>query len=221
MPIRLDRRLNAIASLVLGRRVCDVGSDHGKLACYLVQTGRAEYVVATDISAPSLRKAERLIEDTGLSDRITVRVGDGLAPVSPDEIDTVVIAGMGGDLIARILERGRAEGKDFEYYILSPNTHPERVREEICRMKHTIVYDGTAECAGKTYSVIKTMRGGEEKLDDMQLLFGKFFRTDDEFKAAAEREIDKLKTVLKGNPDAVNLTNRVRLLEAALAEVKI
>ena len=58
MPIRLDRRLNAIASLVLGRRVCDVGSDHGKLACYLVQTGRAEYVVATDISAPSLRKAE-------------------------------------------------------------------------------------------------------------------------------------------------------------------
>ncbi|MFR5833080.1 MAG: tRNA (adenine(22)-N(1))-methyltransferase [Acutalibacteraceae bacterium] len=221
MPIRLDRRLNAIASLVLGKKICDVGSDHGKLACYLVQTGRAECAIATDISAPSLQKAERLAAELGISDLVTTRVGDGLDPVTEDDVDTVVIAGMGGDLIAGILERGRQAGKDFEFYILSPNTHPERVREQICRMGHTIVYDGVAECAGKIYPVIKTMRGGEEKLDAMQLRFGKFFRTDEDFKAAAEKELDKLEAVLKGNPNAANLAGRAQLLRSALDEVEI
>ena len=221
MPIRLDRRLNAIASLVLGKKVCDVGSDHGKLVCYLVQTGRAESAIATDISAQSLRKAERLIADCGLSDLISVRVGDGLNPVECDEADTVVIAGLGGDVMAGILQRGRESGKDFEYYILSPNTHAERVRAEICNTNHTIVYDGRVEQAGKVYPLIKTMRGGKEKLDGKQLRYGKFFREDEEFKAAAVRELDKLEAMLASNPEAVNLARRAEERREALSEVVV
>ena len=109
MPIRLDERLTAIAEQAAGvRTVCDVGSDHGKLACWLVQTGRAERAVATDISAPSLKKAERLAEELGLADLVETRTGDGLDPVADREADAVVIAGMGGDLGDGILERAHA-----------------------------------------------------------------------------------------------------------------
>ena len=97
MPIRLDERLTAAANLAAGgATVCDVGCDHGTLACYIVQTGRAERAIATDISAPSLKKAERLAEELGLTDLVETRVGDGLDPVADGEADVVVLAGMGG-----------------------------------------------------------------------------------------------------------------------------
>lgn len=219
MPIRLDERLTEIARLAEGAdTVCDVGSDHGKLACWLVQTGRAARAIATDISAPSLKKAERLAEELGLADEVPTRVGDGLDPIADGEADVVVIAGMGGDLIARILERAREQGKRFGRFVLSPNTHAERVREQVQRMGHTVVHDGSVGCAGKDYTVIATREGGEEKFDALQLAFGKFFATDGEFRARAAAELAQINGLLAGNPGAASLAERKRLLEEALKE---
>lgn len=69
MPIRLDQRLTAIANLVDYGKVADVGCDHGKLGYYLVSTDRASEVIATDISAPSLAKAEELAKENGCAGR--------------------------------------------------------------------------------------------------------------------------------------------------------
>lgn len=219
MPIRLDERLTEIARLANGACiVCDVGSDHGKLACRLVQTGGAERAIATDISAPSLKKAERLAEELGLADEVQTRIGDGLDPIADREADVVVIAGMGGDLIARILERARKQGKSFGRFVLSPNTHAERVREQLQRMGHTVVHDGTVGCAGKNYTVIATREGGEEKFDALQLVFGKFFAVDEEFRARAAAELAQIKKLLAENPAAAALNERKKLLEEALEE---
>ena len=202
MPIRLDARLAVVAELASGAvTVCDVGCDHGKLACWLVETGRAERAIATDISLPSLKKAEVLAEHLGVSDLVETRAGDGLDPVLDGEADTVVIAGMGGDLIARILERAHAEGKRFGRLVLSPNTHPER-----------------AECGGKAYTVIATREGEGDRLDGLQLLFGKFFASDEGFALRARKEIAGIDALLKENPEAAALAGRKSLLEAALKE---
>lgn len=222
MPIRLDERLYTVACLAAGARtVCDIGCDHGKLACYMVQTGRAERAVATDISAPSLKKAEELIAETGLADLVTTRIGDGLDPIADGEADTVVIAGMGGDLIASILERATEQGKRFERYILSPNTHPERVREQVAKSGHVIVHDARTECAGKKYTVILTQAGEGESLDAMQMKFGKFFRVDPAFRAEAERELAVLERTVAENPDATGYIERAKELRAALGECGI
>ncbi len=216
MPIRLDQRLTAIANLVDYGKVADVGCDHGKLGYYLVSTDRASEVIATDISKPSLDKAKELAFENGVAHVMQTRLCDGLGAVCSEEVDTVIVAGLGGDVISGILQRAREEGKTFGSFILSPNTHPEKVRKEIVLSKHTIVFDEMLECAGKTYTIIKTKKG-ESALDDMQIRFGAFYKTSDNFAQFAKKELGMLENILAKNPEA-QLKDKIELLKSALGE---
>lgn len=198
MPIRLDERLTLIASLVDYGKVADVGCDHGKLGYYLVSTDRASSVIATDVSAPSLQKARELALENGVTDVMQTRLGDGLVPIASREVDTVVIAGLGGDVISGILEKAREEKKSFAHFILSPNTHAEKVRAELARCGQKIVFDDMLVVAGKTYTVIKTEEG-EETLDANQIKYGKFFKTSTNFRTWLEKEINEKKNILSKN----------------------
>ena len=96
----LKGRLLAIANAVPpSRAIADIGTDHGLVPVWLVTNGIAQKAIITDISPGSLAKAESLIKQEGLADKIEPRLGDGLLPVKPGEVDTIVIAGMGGMLI--------------------------------------------------------------------------------------------------------------------------
>lgn len=218
MPIRLDERLTRIANLVDYGRVADVGCDHGKLGYYLIGTDRASFVIATDISEGSLKKARELAYENGVTERMQTRLGNGLAPVADGEVDTVVIAGLGGDVISGILESAGEEKKHFAHFVLSPNTHPEKVRREIVSQSHKIVYDDIVECGGKRYTVIKTEEGKEE-LDELQILFGAFYKDNASFKEYAEKELEYKQNILKKHSDN-ELIDRVELLKAALANVR-
>lgn len=216
MPIRLDQRLTAIANLVDYGKVADVGCDHGKLGYYLVSTDRASEVIATDISKSSLDKAKELAFENGVAHVMQTRLCDGLGAVCSEEVDTVIVAGLGGDVISGILQRAREEGKTFGSFILSPNTHPEKVRKEIVLSKHTIVFDEMLECAGKTYTIIKTKKG-ESALDDMQIRFGAFYKTSDNFAQFAKKELCSLENILAKNPEA-QLKDKIDLLKSALGD---
>ncbi len=217
MPIRLDQRLTTIANLVDYGKVADVGCDHGKLGYYLVSTDRASEVVATDISAPSLAKAEELANENGVSDIMSARLGDGLGCVESEEVDTVIIAGLGGDVIANILSRAREEGKTFEHFLLSPNTHPEKVRREIIASRHTIIYDDLLEVAGKVYTIIKTQKG-ESNLDEEQIKYGAFFKTNPNFATFAKKDIQSLENIYRNNPSASELKDKIDALKDALGK---
>ena len=218
MPIRLDERLSKIASLVDYGTVADVGCDHGKLAYFLVSTDRAQKVVATDISEPSLKKAKELAFENGVQDVMLTRLGDGLDPIASGEVDTVVIAGLGGDVISGILAGARREGKVFKHFLLSPNTHPEKVRDEIQNSGHTIVFDDVLDCSNKTYTIIKT-DVGRESLNEKQIKYGKFFETNESFKAHLALEISNKKNILNKN-FSNELESKIRELEDLLAEIK-
>ena len=215
MPIRLDQRLTAIANLVDYGKVADVGCDHGKLGYYLVSTDRASEVIATDISAPSLAKAEELAKENGVQDVMTARLGNGLEPVADREVDTVIIAGLGGDVISDIILRANEQGKRFLHYLLSANTHPEKVRAAIVKCGHTIVFDEMLECAGKTYTIVKTNEG-ESTLSSEQIAYGAFFDTSDKFAYFANKGIEGMKNILERNPKAVELKDKITKLENAL-----
>lgn len=214
MPIRLDQRLTAIANLVDYGKVADVGCDHGKLGYYLVSTDRASEVIATDISAPSLAKAEELAKENGVQDVMQTRLGNGLEPVGDREVDTVIIAGLGGDVISDIV-CARCARQKVCAFLLSANTHPEKVRVALQKCGHTVVFDEMLECAGKVYTIIKTQEG-ESNLSDDQILYGAFFKTSENFAYFAKKEIESMKNVLAHNPKAVELSEKIEKLQAAL-----
>lgn len=86
-----------------GGGVADIGCDHGLLSIHLMQTGKATHVVACDINEGPLQTAARNVERAGCSG-ISLRLGDGLSPIRPGEVQTVILAGMGGELISQLID---------------------------------------------------------------------------------------------------------------------
>ena len=117
--VQISRRLGAIADLVTqGNRLVDVGCDHGYLPVYLKLENRIPSAIATDVAEGPLSRAHEHIEQYGLGSYIETRRCDGLADIGHGEGDTLVIAGMGGPLMERILNDGRSVWDDFEEMIL-------------------------------------------------------------------------------------------------------
>ena len=103
--VKLSNRLVALAEMIdEGASVADIGTDHGFLPVFLAQTGAVQRIFASDISAASLERARQTAADYGVSDVITFFVGSGLVYVTPTQVDTIVIAGLGGESILRILK---------------------------------------------------------------------------------------------------------------------
>ena len=127
--VQISRRLGAIADLVTqGNRLVDVGCDHGYLPVYLKLEGRIPSAIATDVAEGPLSRAREHIEQYGLGSYIETRRCDGLADIGHGEGDTLVIAGMGGPLMERILNDGRSVWDDFQEMILQPQSDIPHVR---------------------------------------------------------------------------------------------
>lgn len=136
----LDCRLKAVASFVRrGSRLIDVGTDHALLPCALVAAGHCPGAIASDVRRGPTEAARRSIISTGLSDRIDVRLGDGLSTVGAEEVDDIVIAGMGGETIASILEAAPWVQNPRYRLILQPMTRAERLRRYLFENGFTIL----------------------------------------------------------------------------------
>lgn len=160
--IRLSPRLNAVAELA-GRvdTIADIGCDHGKLCVALLQAGIARKAVATDISAPSLRKAEELAAAYGLAGRMQARLGDGLSALSPGEADAIAICGMGGELIAEMLAAAAPPLMGARLAVLQPMSGVEELREFLWREGYRILRERIA-VEGKRYYQIFSIAAGAQ-----------------------------------------------------------
>lgn len=127
--IKLDDRLAAVAALVRpGSRVADVGTDHAYLPVWLVENGICPSAIASDIGEGPLESARHTVTAAHLTDCISLRLGDGLAQIGADEADDIVIAGMGGETIAAILEAAPFVQDPHLRVILQPMTRGEELR---------------------------------------------------------------------------------------------
>lgn len=158
--IRLpDKRLQAVAALVPPGTAADIGCDHGYLICHLVESGRVTKGYACDISGPSLQKAQRLAERNGLA--VNCICTDGLQGVP--ETDTVIAAGMGGELIASIVladERLRVPGKTL---VLQPMSRAGQLRIDLYKAGFELVKEQVVCDRGRVYTVMLATYGGEPK----------------------------------------------------------
>lgn len=125
----LTGRLEALAKQIKpGETMADIGTDHGFLPISLFLRGTCPKVIMTDVSPKALSRATAHGKDVfGLSED-DFRAGDGLSPISPGEVDVVVLAGMGGILMTSILAADLAKAKTIRKFIFQPRNHPEMLR---------------------------------------------------------------------------------------------
>lgn len=152
----LSRRLQIVAQAVtVGHRVADVGTDHGYVPIYLIKTGCCEKAIAMDVNKGPLERAREHILEEGLTEQIETRLSDGLAGLSPEEADTVVIAGMGGDLICRILGRAAEFFQAGTELVLQPQSEWFKVRHLLHDNGYEITNEWFLKEDGKYYVVMK------------------------------------------------------------------
>ncbi|MBO7711618.1 MAG: SAM-dependent methyltransferase [Lachnospiraceae bacterium] len=125
----LSKRLTAIGRLVTpGSRLADIGTDHALLPVALIRDGVIPCAIAMDVNEGPLARAREGISRYGLGEKITVRLSDGFGALRPGEADSAVIAGMGGDLMIRILTQGMDIARTLPEIICSPQSEIARVR---------------------------------------------------------------------------------------------
>lgn len=215
METKLSKRLQVVASFVpFGARLADVGSDHAYLPLFLVEKGQIDFAVAGEVVPGPYESAREHVTEAGRLSQIAVRLADGLAAVkADDQISVVTIAGMGGRLIAAILEAGQAALAGVERLILQPNNREDDVRQWLVTHGFQLVAETILEEQGKIYEVLVAEKG-KQVLSPIQLRFGPYLLTErsDIFVKKWQKEWDKLQLALEKIPDE-HSDSRQRLMD--------
>lgn len=161
--MQLSLRLAAIGELVTeGNRLVDVGCDHGYLPVYLIQNKKIPSAIAMDVGKGPLMRAKEHIEEYGLTEYIETRLSDGLSKLAAGEGDTLVIAGMGGPLMERILSQGSKVTESFQEMILQPQSDIPHFRKFIYEKGWKIIAENLILEDGKYYPMMKVVPKKEE-----------------------------------------------------------
>ena len=171
----MNKRLETIADMVQnGRGLIDVGTDHGYLPVWLARRGYTGFLYASDINASPLASARKTAREALVEDRIEFLLCDGLDGCPPEKIDTIVIAGMGGDLICRILDRAEWCLNEAYTLILQPMTKAEVLRYWLVNNGFSLLEERIVRDGGKLYQVIRSRYTGNMSLSDAELFAGAF-----------------------------------------------
>lgn len=195
----LDARLKKCAELVSGRGIAvDVGTDHAKLAAELVLSGKCGKVIASDVKDGPLEAARKTVEKCGIKDKVELILSDGLEKVPLEGVSDVIIAGMGGETIADIIEKTEVDRYDQENlrWILQPMSKPEYLRKMIYEFQMRIVQEYVVEDGDKLY-VIMVAEGSTDfrYLTEFDSIYGFFDDSDELGKRYRERESERLAKV--------------------------
>lgn len=161
--LELRPRLKMVADLVQeGRSLADIGTDHAYLPSYLIFKGKTPCAVAADLRPGPLKNAQATISQYALDGKIKTILSDGLDELSPNDAQEIVIAGMGGTLIAEILERAAWIKNDSIHLVLQPQTHAEDVRRFLMTNGFKIVCEDATIEDERHYIAISAIYTGEK-----------------------------------------------------------
>lgn len=226
--VPLSERLRLISSFVPeGKRLADIGTDHGYVPVYLVYNGIIPSAIAMDINPGPLRKAQENVDFYGTGDKIELRLSDGMEKLKENEADTVIIAGMGGRLIKRIMDNAKDICRSINEFILSPHSEIEVVRQYLMENGYEIIREQMIFDDGKYYTVMKAVHGKMEFGSVEELLYGKKLleNKDRVLKEYLTKEREKFKLILNklsGNSEGIlrrraQVEESIMVLERALS----
>lgn len=226
---KLSKRLEAVAKYIpTGARLADIGSDHAYLPCYAIKNAQAASAIAGEVVDGPYQSALKQVQLEGLTDKIEVRKGDGLEVISVGEIDCITIAGMGGSLIASILERGRDKLKLVKRLILQPNIGAISIRTWLIEHGWELINEEILEEDGKIYEILVAEQGDPlkpYKKESLQasLLLGPFLKLEktDAFMKKWQNELQNWQRILAHLEFAAQTTENAQKKKELQLKVKI
>ena len=196
---KLSKRLEVVASYINDNsKIIDIGCDHGLLSIFLAEKYNNINIIASDVNKNALSSAISNIEKAHLEDRIETRLGSGLEVVTPDEIDTVVIAGMGSNTIVGILKYSRDKLANVNNIVVQSNTDLYFLRKNITSIGYYIEDETLIEEKNIIYTVINFVKG-KKKYSYKELYLGPVLLTKNNklFQKKNEKELKTMKMIIK------------------------
>lgn len=201
--IKLDERLLVCSEYVReGSRLVDVGTDHAYLPIYLIKSGKISKAIASDINEGPLESARNNIRKYGLEGKIESVLSDGLSNISKEDVDDIVIAGMGGELICKIIEEASWLKDDSKRLIIQPMSMEEVLIKYLIENKFKIEQEKAVICNNKSYIIINAAFKEKFKFkqDELYPYIGEL-KNDAASKKYIEKQIRKLENKSKGFRD--------------------
>ena len=224
--MQLSQRLSSVASMVTaGNCLADVGTDHGYVPIYLYERNIIPCAIAMDVNKGPLERAALHIAESGMKEAIETRLSDGLTALKPGEADSVVIAGMGGPLIIRILSAHPEITESLKELILQPQSEISEVRIWLYGQGYEIVEEHMVFEDGKYYPMFKAVKNPEaEKLTNLEYKYGKIsvLGEPEVLRAYLVREIANKQNILQKLNEETTEKSKGRAVEikALLAELE-
>lgn len=221
--LKLSKRLSAAASFVRDGAICaDIGTDHAYLPIHLVGSGIAKLAVASDINEGPIASAKENIKKYGLEDKIFTQIADGLDGIAEYKPDHILICGMGGELIARIIDNSSYVKESSIKLILQPMTSIKELREYLSN-GFKIYDEATVLDSSKYYQIIcAEYDGNNHSYSDLELELGEINiqKSEPLFKEYINHLLRKKKRVYDGlkagGRDLTDIEKEIKELEALL-----
>ena len=208
--IKLDNRLEECARKVKGNYICDIGTDHGYLPAYLIQSGKCEMAIASDIAEKPLEYARRTAEKYGVSEKTKLIISDGLNNIPETEpITDIVIAGMGGETIIKILENCPS-GLRSRNFILQPMTKADLLRKNLYLLGFRLESETAVQDKDFIYTVMSVKYTGIKfEISEKSAETGKFDYTLESSLKYAEKRKKKYELILMSLEKSRNINTEL------------
>ncbi len=194
--MQLDNRLSAVASLVRKNKyLADIGTDHAYLPVYLIEKGVISKAIAADLRVGPLENAKDAVVSYGYTDKIELRLSDGLDNFKENEVEEIVVAGMGGLLISEFIKRTEWLRNSDIHLILQPMTHAEELRKTLFDNGFIMDKEVIAKDGDKLYIIFSAYYYNDlTAYTDLDLIVGKLPYNEDELsKEYLNKVYDKYK----------------------------
>lgn len=195
----LTPRLNCIVRHINADIAADIGTDHAYVPIELVRSGRAKKVIAADVRTGPLEIAQANINKYGLSDKIETRLGSGISVLKENEADTIIIAGMGGELICDILLSDMDKALS-PLFILQPMNSQYELRQWLLENGFEILNEDI-ECEGnRVYNLIETKYSGNKSSfeKDIDYHLPVYLYSHKNFKALLDKKQREFLKIIRG-----------------------
>ncbi|MBF0715499.1 tRNA (adenine(22)-N(1))-methyltransferase [Gemelliphila palaticanis] len=206
----INDRLKKVGSYVKYKRLADIGSDHAYLPIYLALNNKIDFAIAGEVVEGPHKSSIKNVADNNLSNTIECRKGSGLDVINlSDNIEVITICGMGGKLIADILETGKEKLKNKPQLILQPNVASNLVREKLQSLGYYIDEEDILEEDGHIYEIIVASSGNMELTED-EMQFGLYLpkKNNDVFQKKYNQELDKINYILNQISKSKNIDDK-------------
>ena len=217
--IQINKRLTKVSEYLNHNKLADIGSDHAYLPIYAIQNNLVKEAIAGEVVKGPFLSAQKNTELHGLSKSIEIKLGDGLEVVN-GTVDVITICGMGGPLIAQILDEGKEKLIHYPDLILQANIHALPIRQVLQKLGYNIEAEQLIKDKKHIYEIIVAKKG-KMQLSENELKFGPklMIEKDELFYEKWEREIESLDNIsnqLKNHKDQT----RYNEIQAQIKQIK-